>query len=86
MGLSQLSGPQDFEAAQQVLARAKEQVAALERFGVPFTTAVTREKLLEAHKMLQDKLIDDADFAAVKAKYLQDSYGLSSGGEQPSLA
>ena len=37
----------------QVLARAKEQVAALERFGVPFTTAVTREKLLEAHKMLQ---------------------------------
>ena len=57
MGLNALSDPQELEAAlnntQQVLARAKEQVAALERFGVPLSTAVTREKLQEAHKMLQ---------------------------------
>jgi len=92
MGLNALSDPQELEAAlnntQQVLARAKEQVAALERFGVPLMTAVTREKLQEAHKMLQDKFIDEHDFAAVKAKYLRDSYGLATGGagEQPPLA
>ena len=47
--------------------------------------SVTKEKLQEASKMLEEQLLTEADFAAIKQKFMSDNFGLSGGtsGAQP---
>ena len=44
---------------------------------------VTREKLAEAQQALQDALLTEADFAAIKQKYMQENFGVMHGGAAP---
>ena len=79
-------------AAQTALVMAKERVLSLEdqnyslrqkldgRGGL---VTVTREKLAEAQQALQDALLTEADFAAIKQKYMQENFGFMHGGAAP---
>ena len=79
-------------AAQTALVMAKERVLSLEdqnyslrqkldgRGGL---VTVTREKLAEAQQALQDALLTEADFAAIKQKYMQENFGVMHGGAAP---
>ena len=37
---------------------------------------MTKEKYMEANQLLREQMITEADFAAIKAKYMQDSFGI----------
>lgn len=78
------SGADELESAQAALGMAKERVVALEASNDSLkvqlgerTVAVTKQKLQEAQAMLQDKLLTDDDFAAIKRKYMQENFGVS---------
>jgi hypothetical protein len=85
-----LGGKGELEAAlssaQTALVMAKERVATLEgenaalrqRLGGE-AVIVTREKLAEAQQLLQDQLLTEADFAAIKHKYMKENYGVAPG-------
>ena len=42
----------------------------------PGASGVTKEKLAEAQQLLKAGMINDEDFAAIKAKFMQDSFGV----------
>ena len=79
-------------AAQTALVMAKERVLSLEdqnyslrqkldeRGGL---VTMTRDKLAEAQQALQDTLLTEADFAAIKQKYMHENFGVVHGGVAP---
>lgn len=79
-------------AAQTALVMAKERVLSLEdqnfslrqkldeRGGL---VTMTRDKLAEAQQALQDTLLTEADFAAIKQKYMHENFGVLQGGVAP---
>ena len=75
------------EAANEVL-RAQAQAGAQ----VPRAVPITREKLEEARAMADSKLINEHEFAAIKARFLADAFGVDAGdvdragGQRPELA
>ena len=71
-------------SAQTALVMAKERVMALEASNDSLkvqlgerTVAVTKQKLQEAAKMLEEKLLTAEDFAAIKQKYMHENFGVS---------
>ena len=44
---------------------------------------MTRDKLAEAQQALQDTLLTEADFAAIKQKYMHENFGVVQGGVAP---
>ena len=83
---------QALSSAQTALVMAKERIALLEQQnaqlraqkarggsgGAPTPAMLTKEKLVEASQLRTDGMITEADFAAIKGKYLQDVMGLQS--------
>ena len=44
--------------------------------GAAAGVAITKEKYMEANQLLREEMITEGDFAAIKAKYMQDSFGI----------
>jgi hypothetical protein len=44
--------------------------------GRPRHVQVTEQKLQDARRMLEERLINDADFPRIKGKYLEENFGL----------
>ena len=78
-------------SAQTALIMAKERISMLEQANAMLRanlapteggggggTSVTKAKFVEASQLLSEGLITESDFAAIKAKYLVDSFGLPS--------
>ena len=91
-GRGRIGSKEELEAAlssaQTALVMAKERVLSLEaqngslrqkldeRGGL---VTMTRDKLAEAQQALQEKLLTEADFAAIKQKYMQENFGVVPG-------